>query len=248
MNKMNITSMVKSKKIVGIFILIFLFLIIMSPVCQANSAEPPSIIIVVPNAPANLFLSIENENGIMEGRVEKKFLETHFNFYSLGYKKDGNYTLKVTYGDTDNVIEIGPVTDSYMNVFTLDYKTLTLAKDTSGFRVWLFTIVRILLTLVIEAAIFLAFGFREKRSWLIFLAINLLTQGALNIWLNSFTVTNGYIIFALAFAEIFIFIIEIIGFLILIKEYRKLRTFIYVILANTASLFLGGYLITLLPL
>ncbi|MBN2882224.1 MAG: hypothetical protein JXN10_01745, partial [Clostridia bacterium] len=142
MSKSSTITIGKLKKTVGIFILVFIIIGLLSPICQANSAEPPSIIIVVPNAPANLFLSIENENGVMEGRVEKKFLETHFSFYSLGYKKDGNFRLKVSYGDSVDVIEIGTVTDSYMNVFTLDYKTLTLEKDTSGFRGWLFTIVR----------------------------------------------------------------------------------------------------------
>ena len=102
--------------------------------------------------------------------------------------------------------------------------------------------------MIIEAVVFITFGFRSKKSWLVFLIINLFTQGGLNIWLNSFSATNGYIIFSLVFAEIFILAIEMFGFLVFIKEHEKVRTVFYVILANAASLFLGGYLTTLLPL
>ena len=48
--------------------------------------------------------------------------------------------------------------------------------------------------------------------------------------------------------EIFVFIAEIIGTLIFIKEHVKLRRILYVIVANLASLILGGYLITILPI
>ena len=95
---------------------------------------------------------------------------------------------------------------------------------------------------------FYLFGYRRKESWLIFLIINLLTQGVLNIWLNgSFTPLDSYIIFSLVFGEILVLIIEMIAFLILVKEHHRLRIALYVIIANLLSLIAGGYLITVLP-
>lgn len=107
---------------------------------------------------------------------------------------------------------------------------------------------RIVLTLTIEAFVFYLLGYRHKKSWIAFLIINIITQGALNIWLNSFTPIGSYIILSLIFGEVFVFIIEIIGFLIFVKEHRWIRTLLYVLTANFISLIAGGYMITTLPI
>jgi hypothetical protein len=107
---------------------------------------------------------------------------------------------------------------------------------------------RIILTLAIEAIIFRLFGFRNKKSWIAFLIINLITQGALNIWLNGFAPLASYLVFTLIFGEILVFIAEIIAFSALIKEHRRWRILLYVITANLLSLFAGGYMITVLPI
>jgi len=106
---------------------------------------------------------------------------------------------------------------------------------------------RVILTLIIEAIVFWLFVFRKKNSWLAFLIINLITQGALNIWLNSSVPLASYLVFSLIFAEFFVFIAEIVLFLTLIKEHSRRRTVLYVIAANFLSLFAGGYIITVLP-
>jgi hypothetical protein len=107
---------------------------------------------------------------------------------------------------------------------------------------------RIALTLLIEGIVFWLFGFRNKRSWIVFLAINLITQGALNIWLNGFLPLGSYLVVSLVFGEILVFIAEIIVFLALVKEHRHRRTLLYVSTANFLSLFAGGYIITVLPI
>ncbi|MEJ2740893.1 MAG: hypothetical protein P8105_13905, partial [Dehalococcoidia bacterium] len=106
----------------------------------------------------------------------------------------------------------------------------------------------IIVTLAIEALVFYLFGYRKKRSWLIFLIANLLTQGALNIWLNvTTTPLESYIIFSLITGELLVIAVELAGFLTFVKEHRRWRTALYVIVANLLSLFAGGYLITVLP-
>ena len=44
------------------------------------------------------------------------------------------------------------------------------------------------MTLLIEGALFFAFGFRKKLSWVLFIIINLITQGLLNWQLCEGTV------------------------------------------------------------
>jgi len=96
--------------------------------------------------------------------------------------------------------------------------------------------------------IFWLFGFRQRRSWLIFLAINLVTQGALNLWLNNGgSLIPSYLIISLIIGEFFVFLAELIGFSYFIKEHKKGRILIYVIVANLLSLIAGGYIISVLP-
>ena len=103
------------------------------------------------------------------------------------------------------------------------------------------------MTLAIEAIIFWLFGFRNKKSWIAFLIINIITQGALNIWLNGSAPLASYLFFSLIFMEFFVIIAEIIGFLAILKERGRGRTLLYVIAANLLSLLAGGYIITVLP-
>lgn len=238
----------KFNKNLAILLLTTILLIALSPICFANSSEPPSIIIVVPNAPPTLNISITTDGEELDGYMEKKFMETQFIFYSLEYKAGTEYSINVFYRNTNETILLGTDIDSFYNIYELDYEDMTIEKGTSGYRVWLYTAIRIMLTLAFEAVIFFVFKFREKRSWLVFLIINLITQGVLNIWLGSFTLVNAYLILALVIVEVFVIQAEIIGFLIFIKEHTKLKTVLYVILANIVSLFLGGYLITLMPM
>jgi len=98
-----------------------------------------------------------------------------------------------------------------------------------------------------EGIIFWLFRFRQKRSWYIFLAINLVTQGVLNILLNSKGLMPSYLIFSLILGELFVFAAEMIAFPIFIKEHKKSRILIYAFIANLISLIAGGYIISVLP-
>jgi hypothetical protein len=225
----------------GLIILSFINI----PVCSANSAEPPSIIIIVPNAPKDLEISIGPDN-IKANRTDK-VIESYYTFYSHDLRS-ADYTIKITTGNRAFEITPGAPLKSYNNIFSLDLENQTLTPGKSlPVSITLISF-RIILTLIIEALIFYLFGFRKKKSWLIFLAVNLLTQGLLNIALSrSFNPLDSYIVFSLIFGEILVFIFELIAFLILVKEHRLLRTGLYVISANLLSLIAGGYLITVLP-
>ena len=67
----------KYKLFIAVLILIFPLLTVL-PI-QANSAEPPGLLIVVENAPEDMRLAIQfNEQEIIELRVERKAWETYY--------------------------------------------------------------------------------------------------------------------------------------------------------------------------
>ncbi|MDD4873831.1 MAG: hypothetical protein PHE15_02500 [Dehalococcoidales bacterium] len=234
---------------VFIFTLVILAIAsIPTSVCLANSAEPPSIVIIVPNAPDDLEITIGEEN-IKAGRTENKLIETYFTFYSYQLKAT-EYTLNFTTGDETFEIKLDTPLEKYNNIFTLDITNRTLTPGTLLSRSIILWSIRIFLTLLIEAAVFYEFGYRQKRSWAVFLGTNLITQTALYIWLSGFALPltgSFYLIFDLIIGEFFVFIVEMIAFLILVNEHSRWRTTLYVIIANLLSLIAGGYLIALLP-
>lgn len=233
----------------GIFILILILTFLAIPsIGFANSAEPPSIIVLVSNPPTDLEIHLDRDGQIIESRKNEKLLETTFSFYSYHFEKNEIYQFLIVANGETIVIPIDTPLTRYNNLYTLDLKTNTITQGRVPYKNTLFIALRVVLTLFIEALIFYAFGFREKRSWIIFLVLNLITQGALNIWLNSMFPSNGYIIIALIFGEFFIFLAEMTGFLLLVQEHSKKRRAAYAFLANMISLVAGGYLLTLLPL
>lgn len=240
-----------------------------APAAFANSAEPPSILILVPNAPKGMKLALnlgdrfdpenlripygetlDSDSGdiIVPGEPQVQWMETSFRFYVYHLDPRETYEILMTIDGETNRITITDIKNTYNNVFTLNWKNKTLTPDRSPLRSALFVFLRVSLTLMIEGVVFYLMGFRTKRSWLVFLSLNLLTQSALNLWLNSMFPTNGYVIFALIFGEFFVLVAEMIGFLTLITEKKRWLTALYVVLANVASLVLGGYLIMLMPL
>jgi hypothetical protein len=214
--------------------------------CSANSAEPPSVIIIVPNAPKDLEITLGPEN-VKANRIDKT-IESYFTFYRHNLMSS-NYTLYVPTRGLTFEVSLGSPLDSYNNIFTLNLDAQTLTQGKSLSRSIVLPALRITLTLAIESLVFYLFGYRGKRSWIVFLVTNLITLGFLNISLGWNTnPLDNYIILSLIFAEFFIFIAEMLAFTVLLKEHGRLRAVSYVIVANFLSLVVGGYLITVLPI
>lgn len=216
-------------------------------VCYGNSAEPPSIVIIVPGAPKDLEISVAAGGTVLNTRKTGYALETHFSLYSLKLNKE-TYTLQVKSNakDMDYTITTAKPLERYNNVYTLDLKQQKLSAGKSMGRSVLLVTLRVILTLLIEAGVYYIFGFREKRSWLIFVLINLITQGFLNIWINN-SVPSGYqLYFGMLFAEVQIFIVEAILFVLFLKEHKRGRKIWYALISNLVSFIAGGYLISFL--
>ncbi|MDD4503731.1 MAG: hypothetical protein PHS15_02750 [Clostridiaceae bacterium] len=231
-----------------IVILSMVMLIAAAPGCYGNSAEPPSILIIVPDPPEDLEISIGSDNTNIKANKINKIIERYYTFYSEDLRMAEDYTININTGESNFQILLEEPLKSYNNIFTLDLNNQKLIPGKLLSRSILLVSLRIILTLIIEAIVFRLFGFRNKKSWIAFLIINLITQGALNIWLNGYVPLASYLVFTLIFGEILVFVAEIIAFPALVKEHRPMRTILYVITANFLSLYAGGYIITVLPI
>ncbi|HOS70480.1 MAG TPA: hypothetical protein PLG67_11770 [Bacillota bacterium] len=230
-----------------ILIVALSMLIALVSVCYGNSAEPPSILIIVPNAPEDLEVSIGSGNTNMMANIRDKVIEKYYAFYSSELRIAKDYTVRVSTRESSFEIVLEKPLKKYNNIYTLNLADKTLKPGKLLSRSIILVSMRIIMTLAIEAIIFWLFGFRNKKSWIVFLIINIITQGALNIWLNGSAPLTSYLVFSLIFMEFFVIIAEIIAFLAILKERGRGRTLLYVIAANFLSLLAGGYIITVLP-
>lgn len=231
-----------------LFLILITFVMLMSipKVSYGNSTEPPSIMIIVPNAPKDLEISIGKDNSFTEGKEIDKVLEKYYVFYSREIKVASKCTLNVKTDNLTYEINFKKPSQTYQNIYTLNLESQTLTPGKSIGRSITLVTMRVTLTLLIEGVVFYLFGFRERRSWLIFLIINLITQGALNIWINGLFPIESYLFFGLMAIEILIVIVEAIVILSSIKEHRKSKV-LFVISANFLSLVAGGYILAALP-
>lgn len=214
----------------------------------ANSAEPPSLVILVNNPPKDLSIVLESDDRKTEAIIKRVAWEGYYVFYSRDLQSDGGYRFKISAEGEGFEYKLDALPQHYNNVYTLDLTGQELTPGTYPLRTALLVSIRLLLTLLLEGMIFWLFGFRLKSSWLAFLVINLVTQGVLNICLSSGnSLIPSYLIFGLLIGEVLVFIAELIAFPLLLREHKNLRIAIFVIVANFISLIAGGYIITVLP-
>ncbi len=216
----------------------------------ANSAEPPSIIILVQtDDAANLDIRLA-DIGARPAQVITRFYQVQYNFYRHEIKVDDIIKFDVSYGDRQFQVEAKPITEySYRNIYTLDLKNEVLKEDVSPVLQATLIGSRVILTLLIEGAILFLFGFRRRKTWLYFLLINLATQGFLNISLSRAPIFYvAYFWIGALIYECLILLIEMTAFLLLVEESSKIKQFFYVLISNIVSFIVGGYLIMLLPI
>lgn len=116
-------------------------------------------------------------------------------------------------------------------------------------------IARIIITIIVELLIaLLLFGIKEKKQLFVILAVNLVTQIALNIALNIVNFHRGYKVFVYYYVllELAIFIFEAILYTIILRKISeeavtKSKTIIYALAANSASFLAGLGLAYIIP-
>lgn len=114
--------------------------------------------------------------------------------------------------------------------------------------------VRIILTILIEMAIALLFGYREKRQFLLLVGVNGITQIILNVLLNIINYNAGELAFVISYIlfELVVFIIEALLFYRLlnrlgVKQKPKWLAVVYTLVANAVSFVAGMCIAEWLP-
>lgn len=230
-----------------VFIAILMSLSVYSP-ALANAAEPPGLTVIVNNPPDGLILTIESNNTVTLV-PEHRFWEGQYRFYynalSSASQMDTSSAELVATWD-QNTIRL-PIPEEYFGYnkqVTLDINNNTLIQGQKPLRAPLLITLRILLTLILEGAVLYAFRYRTKHSIKVFLILNLITQTILNI---IFSGANGYWFMLYILVEVVIFITEACVCKKHLTEHSSRRAIVFSIAANTASLILGGWMLSSLP-
>lgn len=144
-----------------------------------------------------------------------------------------------------------PYTREYFSSIVYDWETNTVREATPTplrFAVRLLT--TLVPTLVIEGILLWCFGFREKRSWIVFLTVNTATQLALHLFLSTPIVLAAQhpLYYAVVFvpAELVICMIESAAYVLLLNEEDRYQRIGYAVLANASSTILGYFPLHLL--
>ena len=236
---------------------------------SANGLESPCLTVLVPHPAGKLSLTLEFDAGTSleplvltrEGRAWEAYYR--FRYYDLldARNYDGPSSLEgaqllVDTGKETFSIPVDPAGfTTYDNLVTLDLSGRRLIYGQPWWRQPLLVALRVTLTLLLEGAIFALCGYRTKRSWLVFLVVNLITQGAVNVFVQVLfpAAVEAYWgmvlgIFFYTPIEVGVLLVEMLVLGLLLKEHRKRRAVGYAVLANLVSLALGGWLILGLPL
>ncbi|MDX1358111.1 MAG: hypothetical protein R3232_04715 [Clostridia bacterium] len=235
------------KTIAAIIAITLILSVIFTPICLANSNVTPLITIIVPNAPDDIDITLNYKNGRIYGYKVDKFMESQFHFYNFDCRKDTVYTINVSYGNVSQVVALAATSGPVLNKYELDYKNLIAKVGVSRKRVNLYTILRIILILLIQSVVFYLFGFRKKKSWLIFLSITFVIQSIFNMWYSSYAAPEFYMIMILIFGAVFVFLFEGIAMVMIIQEKRETITFASVMIANLLSFTLIGLMMPYMP-
>lgn len=237
---------------IAMLILLSVFLLGDYSTVSANAAEPPQLILNVTNIDEDIDLYLETDGSQPQKAMHKrKTWESQFFIYrgmSSGPEEMKSAQLVFKRGDEvlDQIDYPESEISRYNTVWLYDFDSKELTRSDTLTRQILLVGSRILITLLIEGIIFFLLGYREKKSWLAFLLVNLVTQGFLNY--NLMGSTTGYVFLGFILMELLIFVIEGAVLPKLITEQSKRKTLGFVIIANMASLFFGGFAINNLPL
>lgn len=144
-----------------------------------------------------------------------------------------------------------PYTREFVSSIVYDWESNTVRESTPPPLRFLARLAATLIpTLIIEGLLFWLFGFRERRSWLVFLAVNAATQTALHALFSLPIVLAAAhpLYYAVVFvpSELVICAAESIAYALLLKEHDRYQRVGYAILANVTSAVLGYFPLHLL--
>lgn len=121
-----------------------------------------------------------------------------------------------------------PYTRDFVGNIVYDWQTNTVREATPPpLRFFARLAATLIPTLVIEGAILWLFGFREKRSWLVFLAVNAVTQVGLHLAVGSMLAEAGWHFLnyslTILIPELVIWAAEAAAYALLLRERTRAR-------------------------
>ena len=253
------------KKALSLLLALAFYLALPIP-ASANSAEPPYLTILVEHPPADLKLTLTlGEGSLQESytlQQDSLLWEGYYRFYihiwspwAPAGTEPQTASLLVENGGTHFSLSVEPKGFSYShNLVTLDLANQRLLYGQPWWRQPLLVVLRVALTLALEGLIFYLWGYQEKRSWIIFLVVNLVTQFGVNIAILCFLPAASRTYDAMwakvllyGPMEVLVILLEAIALPLLLKEQRKGTAVGCSVMANILSWFLGAVLLSLLP-
>ncbi|MBD5144433.1 MAG: hypothetical protein HDT21_00705 [Ruminococcus sp.] len=232
------------------FGVVFLLLAVLMPVrVYANSAGSPAMVIWSVNAPSDTELVFNYGDG--SERTVEKSLRLWEKVWFL-YEPEGvPQILTVWSAEKSFTITLpeGKSNGSFERVYTLDFEAETLTQNVSPMRAPLYMLLRIAFTLILECGFYYLVGYREKRSYVTFITVNLITQMFVNFVINggSLDIFDDGTLLIYIGMELLVFIFEMIVLPLTVKEKKADWTLLWTFTANTVSMVIGGIALLFVP-
>lgn len=113
--------MSKTGKVLFLTLLILgLVVSVLPAAASANSAEPPSLVILVNNSPKDLTVTLVSEGSQKDAEVKRAAWETYYIFYRRDLKAGDMYTFRIATKEESFESTIASLPKQYNNVYTLD--------------------------------------------------------------------------------------------------------------------------------
>lgn len=187
----------------------------------------------------------ETDRFIVSGIYERYAFDSYFTM-----KVSGEGINEATQGN--GIGDAGDIVDE--NAINADRDEINVSKSYDYTWESISLVCRILITILIEMAIALIFGFRNKKQLLVIMGVNILTQTILNIVLNLANYYSGSyaFVFHYIWIELLVFVIEGIVYTAVLhrmvsETQKKGKTWGYAFCANVFSLVIGLWIANLIP-
>jgi len=225
---------------------------------SAKQVRTPGLLIFVINAPKDLKLFIQFRNSALpepqEMQRTSRYWETYYNYYyqQLPGRFDEDFIgAKLIVRSSQYSYELPIPRDPEMRVdkrmMSLDLKQGTLIYGEPGWRAPLSVAGRVMLTLVLEGAVFFLFGLRDKMSWLGFFILNLITHSLLSSFLVHPIEAKGDF-FMLVSYSVAIILVEAGFYYFTLREVElSPKMLLFALVANLVGFFLGNWIMPHFP-
>lgn len=254
------------KKMLLALVLVMLVFAVMPVGAWALGPYPPTLTVIVYGAPKdlqmNVLLQYEGQTLNVPMDFERRAWESYYRVYrdyvSMHTYWHGNgrdfkdAELVLVSGEGEKVI---PIPDGllqprgYDEILTVRYATGELSYGFPAWRAPLLIGLRVLAALLVEGIFFRFYGYTTRRSWLMFVIINVVVHGIVNsLCYGRINITDN--VYRVAYFTIILlsFLAELCAFLLTVVEYDSDRLSKCLIKANVASHAVNYLLIKLLPL